>query len=277
MLPLASARCPQLRELYLWSQDLDQPPAPLAHLTRLSLFACSTADDGVAQLNLATAAPRLEVLEWIGSLDNAIVTATKEHPRLNELRVGSIEGIMKCTQAEAWLCTIRGLPALSSLVVEFCRGGSAVEELEGAGRYSAMVLWVCERLGHCTRLEHLDLDVNGAPLPVSELLAAVGAAAGRQLTSLTLQGALLPRTRAEAERSLHQLVGCYPQLEVLKLQLSAPRDMAIDARKVRPQELLLPVPGLVAVCPALREVQVGPKLYGPKTGIQAATWLRPSP
>ena len=83
-LTLASAACPALRELEVESWHLDQPPAPLPHLTRLHATDIDVPPDGAVPLRrLAAAAPRLEVLDWFSGFDPAIAKAAEGHPCLH--------------------------------------------------------------------------------------------------------------------------------------------------------------------------------------------------
>ena len=66
-----SAKCPAVRELVLFWSYLYHPPAPLAHLERLTLHFCKKPRRGAARpLRLAAAAPRLWALQWRGGADD---------------------------------------------------------------------------------------------------------------------------------------------------------------------------------------------------------------
>ena len=111
-LTLASAACPALRELELDLWYLDQPPAPLAHLTLLNITAIDVPPEGAAPLRcLAAAAPRLEVLKygecWDPSMVAPTVAAAVGHPCMREL--------IMCCDREAWLRAALRLPALVTL------------------------------------------------------------------------------------------------------------------------------------------------------------------
>ena len=110
-LALVSAACPALLELEVDSWHLDQPPAPLAHLTSLHAVNFSDADDlcappgGTPPLRrLVAAAPRLEVLSWRNGREPSVAAAAEGHPCLRELYVSGDE--------EAWFRAIPLLPAL---------------------------------------------------------------------------------------------------------------------------------------------------------------------
>ena len=115
-LALVSAACPALRELEVEIGHLDQPPGPLAHLTRLFVSGVYVPPEGAAPLRrLAAAAPQLEVLEWGECKDPSMVAAADGHPCVREL-------LVLCSDHETWLRATPRLPAhckrLSHLVLE---------------------------------------------------------------------------------------------------------------------------------------------------------------
>ena len=172
------------------------------------------------------------------------IAAAEGHPCLRELRVSD-------GQEEAWLRAAPRLPALSTLKLVVHPQLFKQEGLDGE---AAQMLRVFGWVAHCEWLSHLVLKV--APhthVAAQDLLAAVGAAAGGLLKSLTLRGAQLPPTRESATRAMQTLVGC-PHLEVLWLW--TPGYMEASAAEARARELLLVAPALAPRCPALREVRV---------------------
>ena len=268
-LTIASNACPALLELHLGDCYVDQPAAPLAHLSRLILTSNELPPDGAQPLlRLDAAAPRLEVLDCCPAYCD-IAAAAEGHPCLRELRLGRA--------GKAWLDVIPQLPALSNLALEI--DFEPVDgEAEGPADRTALLLGFCGLLVRLERLSHLRLELADPSkehaMPAHELLAAVGAALGSRLRSLTLGVAQMPRGREDAERTLYILPAFYPLLEVLTLQLHQPKNMEASAAEALSGELL-PAAGVVAtLCPALREVRVEVPLLW-RSSFQKATWLRP--
>ena len=152
--------------------------------------------------------------------------------------------------------------------------------MEEGGQYKAMVALfmkavqrVCHFLARCERLAHLDLDlVDGAR--AHELLAAVGAAVGGRLRSLSLSHAHLAQERGAAALAMRKVMECSPCLGVLKLRLCKPSwSMETSTATVLFREFLGAVPALAPQWPALREVWVQSHLSANST--HKATWLRP--
>ena len=71
---------------------------------------------------------------------------------------------------------------------------------------------------------------------------------------------------------MNTLVACYPHLEVLSLDLSAPSDMEPSAAKAVWRESLVAAPVVAPLCPSPREVHV--KVFVGSRFLEAA-WLRP--
>lgn len=263
-LTLASNACPDLRELEVGYWHLDQPPGPLAQLTRLSLTAVTAPPDGAPVLrSLVEAAPRLEVLpSWDEEPGCGIAAAVEGHPCLRELHLHRPQ--------EDWMRAIPRLPALSDLELNVLSEWFEGEEMEADAQATARVLRVCAWLGHCKSLLHLNLTVPGIP-PANEMLAAVGAAVGSRLRTLTIYNVqLFAQNREAAATTLYTLVVCFPQFEVLTLHLFAPDGMVASTAEAVARELLLAAPAVAPLCPALGEV----KLHYCADGLQTATWLR---
>lgn len=148
------------------------------------------------------------------------------------------------------------------------------EEAESEALCASQVLRACGWLRGCERLEHLELGVND-PFPVHTVLAAIGAAIGGQLRSLTIVAAEVPRTRAAAAKALYTLAASFPRLEELALQLCVPDDMDAHAGEMHAAELLAPAPALAPLCPLLRSVRVEPSPHVTMRRITEAVWLRP--
>ena len=260
---IASTACRNVWELEVVSWYLDQPPAPLAHLTRLYLSGVTTPpDSGALSLRrLTEAAPRLEVFDcWSLDPDCGIAAAVEGHPCLRQLDL--------FMTSKTWVHAIGRLPALSNLVLKVHASAFEGDEVEGGARDAARLLLVCGWLGPCERLSHLGLTVRGTSVPAHELLAAVQAGCGR-LRAFTIRLVEPPPTRDAAARALYTLVACYPQLEMLSLELSVPRGIGTSTADALSQELLGAAGVVAPLCPALGEVGVcvreSPKL----------TWLRP--
>lgn len=161
-LTLASARCPAVRELELKWLWLDQPPAPLARLTLLSLDGCQPHRAAAAGLpRLAAAAPRLRELRVLSCSDDELAAAAEGHPCLRGLTVLGSEA-MRLEYEDAWVRAARQLPPLSSLALhlELSELDDDEDGLNPEARV-ARVVSVCERLDKCERLEHLELGVGG--------------------------------------------------------------------------------------------------------------------
>lgn len=159
---------------------------------------------------------------------------------------------------------------------ELGNGGASNSNATGnASAATPPALRVCKYLSHCSRLAHLELDLWCGP-PLHALLAAIGTAVGARLQSLTISTYQLPPTPADAEGALMVLAESYPCLEVLVLQLTN-ASKSYASVKALTRALMLPVPALAALCPALREVRVEPESRFGWTGIgiQEAVWLRP--
>mgnify|MGYP001810804208 CR=1 FL=1 len=265
-LTLASGACAALRELEVHSWHLDQPPAPLAHLTRLSLSSATEPQDGTPQLRcLADAALRLEVLSFFADFTSSVPTAAVEgHPCLRELRMHTADS------DRAWLRVLPQLPALSDLVLDVPASWFEGEEMEGTARGTAGALCVCEWLGHCVRLSNLKETVRGATVPALEAMVVAGAAAGGRLRTLIVGNIQLPPTRDAVARAMYTLMACYPHLEVLTLQLCALWEWGASSavEVLSSRQLLAAVPLVAPLCPALRKVRIC--LPG-----EEATWLRP--
>ena len=252
-LTLASVACPVLRELDAGSWY--QPPAPLAHLTRLDLFSVHPPPEGAAPLQrLADAAPRLEVLKWYNCRDPALAAAAQGHLCLRELRVSG--------QEEAWLRAVPRLPALSTLDLQMHPRLFEGEEVEGEPSATTWLLCVCSWLVQCKRLSHLRLNVLGGitclPMsccPPSALRSAAGCCPWAWL-SLGLHGVWLAPTRDAVARAMRTLVACYPHLEVLKLSLPY-HGLEASGKEALARELRRAAPALAALCPAVREVWLG--------------------
>ena len=243
---------------------LDQPLAPLPHLTRLLLTDINDLhpedSDATPLRRLAAAAPRLEVLEWRGGgAGDSIACAVEGHPCLKELWVYDDE--------DAWLRAIPRLPALATLRMHMNPPWDGCDDdWDRAGGETARALRVCASLACCQRLSHLNLTFS-LDVPARELLSAVGAAVGSRLLSLILGCALLER--GAAARAAYALLACYPCLEVL--ELSMPFSMEASVANALSRELLLAAISLAApLCPALRKVRCD------RGGTQTGLWLRPT-
>ena len=247
---LASAACPALRELEVYSWYLDQPPAPLAHLTRLHTEYLKKPPQSTTPLRrLATAAPRLEVRDWGNSNDPANAAAAEGHPCLHKLCISGNE--------EAWLRAIPRLPALSALEVYARPRLFEGKEAEGEADADAQASRVFGWLAHCERLSHLVLQISTKTrMSALELLARAGAVVGARLRSLTLNFAQPPRTAAAVAKAMQILGACYPHLEVLELGLPFHLMINAGAAKLLSRQFLLAVPALAPQCAALREVRV---------------------
>ena len=180
-LTLASAACPSLLELEIQGLALDQPPAPLAHLTRLAITDIEELPDSEPLLRLSAAAPRLEVLSV--QLEHsyhsrACAEAAEGHPCLREVRLHAPD--------KSWLHAMRRLPALSTLAFKSLElrkkdwHEDEREEMEGAAGATARVLRVFGWLSKYERLSHLEVGVSYDDPPTHELLApsALPSAAG---------------------------------------------------------------------------------------------------
>lgn len=257
-----ASRCPPLRELDPTARNLHQPRAPLPHLTRLSLSSCYSSYSPLPRL--AGLAPRLAALHVEGkSASGEMAEAAAGHPALRDLSVDLYGDDVPGEGEPAWRAVPQKLPALSRLNLwvhaqmfwpteddEEEEGGGGLAELSG-------VQCACDCLRNCKGLTHLAFAVGGldsGPGTLRELLAAVGAAVGGQLRSLTLAGAEVPPQGAAAE-ALRALARCFPRLEVLALQLRRPEADARSAEAVS-HDVLAPVPALARRCPALQEVWV---------------------
>ena len=217
------------------------------HLTSLCVEGTKAPPEGAAPLRrLATAVPRLEALDWFRGDDQSIPAAAEGHPCLHKLGV--------LGQQEAWLRAALRLPALLTLDLwVHPRLFEGPGDVEGEGGAALQVPCVFGWLAHCKRLSHLVLRVR-ACMSTHDLLAAVGAAAGGRLLSLTLDDVELPQTRDAAARAMQALVACYPRLEVLTLW---PEIVYQDsAAQALSRELLLAVPAVAPLCPALGKVRV---------------------
>lgn len=279
-LALVSAKCRALRQLDLTSIHLDQPPAPLAHLTFLSIQDCCGA--GAAPLaNLAAAAPALEALYWAGEDgdDHGLPEAAAGHPSLERLAINICpDDDPEPGAEEAWLRAERQLPALTSLTFSLRDNAFGGEELGGGGGEdsggTARLLRLCEWLRPCERLADLSLAVVEGT-PAAEALAAVGAAIGDRLETLELGRAALPTTRDAAATTLFVLAGCYPSLEELTLQLDAPDGMNAAAAGAIAQGVLFAAEALAPLCPSLEAVHVESSPTS-ECEFERASWLRPS-
>lgn len=278
MLALACRRCPALRDLDLEDLDVGQPPASLAHLTRLSMRYCAAAP----QLRLESAAPSLRALSCFRPADKHVAAAAAEHPWLQQLDLHLMDSTSDFVEDGSWLRAAESLLGLTrlalALVPPYCEHGGLGE-----------LLRLCGSLYRCPRLEHLELDADGGFEP-HEVLAAVGLAAGRGLRSLTVAGVKQPPTADDAARVLHTLVTSYPQLEALTLKLETPyrvdyryneaMDTDLYASEARAWEVLQPAAPVADLCPALREVRVVPSCvyHGALEyrSDRAAVWLRPA-
>ena len=162
-LALVRARFPALRELELDSAYLDQPRAPLEHLTCLRLSNCCKAGAGAEPLSsFVAAAPRVEVLSsWEGrSNGKSVAEAAAGHPCLRELSLDLTDTDPRGTPAgEAWLRAAQQLPALESLALSLPSSLAALRE-EPRGVFTLRVLDTLGRLRHCERLAHLDLTLG---------------------------------------------------------------------------------------------------------------------
>lgn len=254
---------------------LDQPSAPLVHLTRVIFNSCALLDDGPASpLRLAAAAPRLQVLAWHAILEHGTSALVVEgHPCLRELSLDFAGHISDAAHRKAWLHTIQQLPALSSLAFDVFLGYFESEEPGDDADEAAQAARLCGWLGRCERLEHLKLRAYDE-LRVRALLAALGAATGSRLRSLHLTAAL-PQTPTDAAQVLPSLVACYPCLEEPSLRLHLPWGLRVSAANVVWPELLLPASALAPLCPALQEVRVEKRRRN-QHAIHYGTWLRPS-
>lgn len=314
VLGLVSTKCPALLDLTIADLHLDQPTAPLVHLTSLSMIGCKAlfGDGDARPLRLATAAPQLEVLSWDSYPPVARATGVVQgHSCLRRLELRSIDMYDDSWMfgeeeedgerpAERWFATARALPALTSLAFQL-RGDEFFDapDLEGDAGRAAHLMRVCGWLGHCKRLADLELTVGCLQCPIQVLLAAVGATLGDRLRSLTLVGAKSPPDgSASRARALHTLVACYSHLEVLTLKLSSPRDAAplhdqssddessddessdddgdagVREAEEQARELVLPAAELAALCPALRKVHVEPHERCANRGARGACWVR---
>ena len=240
--------CPALRELEVFLWHLDQPSAPLAHLTRLCLFMPDPPQNGAPLLRrLADAAPRLEVFDCSKrNLDCGTAAAVEGHPCLRELHLFMF--------STAWARAVQRLPALSNLLLTVPASLLEDEGMEGHAPGIGCALRVCGWLAPCKRLMHLELKVGGTTMPALELLAAVGAAVGGRLLTSTLYNVELLPTRDAAARALYTLVACYPHLEVLTLWEDW--KMEESAAEALARELLAAAPVVAPFCPALRKVRV---------------------
>ena len=158
-----------------------------------------------------------------------------------------------------WLSAIPSLPALSILHLylnpAFLRG-EPVDRTDASTTMS-QVLLVCGCLTHCRCLWHLGLTVPSEELlHAPELLAAVGAAIGGRLQSLSLCYPQLPPARDAAARVMHTVVACFPRMEELSLQMCL-WEATSGAKALLLRELLRALPTLAPLCPALRQVRVG--------------------
>lgn len=208
-----------------------------------------------------------------------MANAAAGHPALQELSLDFREvdvveggGVRADT---AWLCAAQKLPALSSLDLLVHSDMFGPEEGEEAGDgFTARVQRACKWLRDCTRLTNLELNTFD-PIPLHELLAAVGAAVGGQLRILTLDGPEVP-TQVTAAEALHTLAAQrFPRLELLALQLRRPDSADPRSAEAVSQDLLAPLPALAPLLPALQEVRVqASKMYGSVGSIQEAAWLR---
>ena len=163
---------------------------------------------------------------------------------------------------------IRRLPSLSTLALNFY---DEDWEAQGGACGTARVLRVRRWLHHCHRLSHLELSVLRS-VSARKLLAAVAAAVGGRLRTLTLCDVQLPPTRDAAARDMCMLVGRYPCLEVLTLRLCAPYKMEGSTANALSRGYLLAAPAVAALCPVLREVLI--TWEQASRGYHAATWLR---
>lgn len=150
-LSLASARCPALRQLKLDHLDLDQPPTPLAQLTRLSIITCDAPADGDGPpplTSLAAAAPKLKALTVGGWHDAPAAAAAKGHPGVEELELCYSDDEGADESYAAWLPAAADMPALTSLDFSMGSrlGGSSLfagADMEGEAGDAAQLLRVC--------------------------------------------------------------------------------------------------------------------------------------
>lgn len=276
MLAHASARCPALLELSLRYVDLDQPPAALAQLTYLCLEYCSVEEDSASPLtSLALATPRLRHLSWLGQTRDGVADAAVPHLRIEQLDV-QVYADSQDKPEEAWLLAASHLPALTRLTFSLRPDAFEGAEVDGGGgdaSRAARLLRLCGWLGHCKRLEHLDLS-NAEGAPLQEVLAAVvGASLGGRLASLSIGRAAMPPTPDAAARLVHMLVALYTRLRVLELDLDVPEGMDSGALAALVPGLLETKLDLTALCPALNRVEAQ---YIEPRGTWKAVWLRAS-
>lgn len=254
VLAVVWATCPALRELELSAAYLDQPKTSLAHLTCLRLDNCRKTGEGTAPLrSLAAAAPRLEVLSSCQerSNGNSVAEAAAGHPCLRELIVDLKNVDPRTAPPEGWLCTAQQLTALERLAlklpVDLVPGVApgAGPQVQPGGGFTAGLLDAIGRLVHCHRLAHLELTGNtkwrSDAKPVHEVLAAVGAAAGDRLRSLSLNGTALPLKPADVASVLGVLPVSFPRLEVLALHVLTLLDASPLAPVDVPRVVLAPL------------------------------------
>lgn len=275
MLAAVSARCPALLELKLHSYDLDQPAAPLAHLTHLELEGCFVHQGTEAALaSLAAAASRLEALTWSGHCDDGVAEATAGHPGLERLRVRLHNMEPDAWAEESWLSAAPRLPALAFLEFGLRQDSFAGEELDGRADPTAQLLRLCGWLRRCEQLPELHLAVLERT-PVADAPAAVGAALGNQLDALTLSRVALPETRADAARALHVLATSFQNLEALSLLFDVPDDADAATTDELARGVLQAAPAVARLCPALTEVQVAWDSGTAPDGRHTEIWRRP--
>ena len=270
-LAAAASRCPQLLQLSLQGFDLaatagNAAGATLAHLTRLELRDCQIPGSDPA-LKLASLMPRLEVLECGGDRRRGCGKAAAGHPALRELRL-SLQWMDEDDDDDAnspadWCSALSTLPRLSDLRL------SVFGEL--AGEADTVYYWcdpsgvkfAAESLRGCVELTRLDFSALVYPR-LHDMLAMVGAAAGRRLEWLRLKFAPLKEgVLADEAREFWALLLHYPCLKHLEVQLdltvpsdskSPPEAPAMDealTAMLRTLEVVLPH------CPALDEVVFG--------------------
>ena len=147
------------------------------------------------------------MLRWTGGAGIGAKAAVGEHPSLRELRLELSSTGLSLKPEVAWLQAAQTLPALERVALQLSM--AAVQGRPQGTRdavNTARLLGVCGWLGLCKGLAHLELTLRHS-LSADVVLAAVGAAIGDRLRTLTLDSACLPPTRAGTAGALLSLAG----------------------------------------------------------------------